>query len=74
MFEGPIFDEMTELWLDFRLLEVDWYPRFGVLEWAADAHEALATIHQAIPLVDGVVPFETEYAKGELKVEIKTLY
>lgn len=74
VFEGPIFDEMTELWLDLWLLEVDWYPRFGVLEWAADTHEALAAIHQSIPLVDGVVPFETEYAKGELKIEIKTLY
>lgn len=74
VFEGPIFDAMTELHLDLVLLEVDWYPRFGVLEWAFDVDQALAEVHTQIPLVDGIVPFESQYVKGELKVEVKTLY
>lgn len=74
VFEGPVFDDMTELRLDLVLLEVDWYPRFGVVEWAADTDQALAEVHAQIPLVDGLVPFESAYAKGELKVEVKSLY
>jgi len=74
VFEGPVFDDMTELRLDLVVLEVDWYPRFGVLEWAADTDQALAEVHAQVPLVDALVPFETEYARGELKVEVKTLY
>jgi len=74
VFEGPVFDGMTEVRLDLVLLEVDWYPRFGVAEWAFDTDQALAEIHQQIPLVDGIVPFETDYVKGELKIEMKTLY
>jgi hypothetical protein len=74
VFEGPVYDAMDEFRLDFKLLEVDWYPRFQVQEWVFDIHESLADFHGQVPVKDHEIPFESEYAKGRMTVEVVEQY
>jgi hypothetical protein len=74
LFQGPVLDEMTALHLDLELLEMDWYPRFGVGEWVFDQDQGLASYKGSVPLVDGPITFESEYAKVKLEVRVFELY
>lgn len=74
VFEGPVFDEMTELYLNLKALEVDWYPRYLVNEWQFDAHESLASFSGQVALTNGIVDFETEYARCRLAVKVTDMY
>jgi hypothetical protein len=74
LYQGPLFDDMQALWLELELLEVDWYPRFGVREWAFDIHERLLRFQGSLPLGDHVLELESEYARARLAVEIYDLY
>ena len=74
IYEGPVFDDQGAITLDLKLLEVDWYRRYGVLEWAADQHEALASWQGSVTLEDQVVAFESEHVKVELRVDVVDLY
>jgi hypothetical protein len=75
IFEGPVFDQMTELRLDIKLLEADWYPRFNVKEWAFDIHQELASYHGQVPLVDkSVISFESEYLKAKIEMRVFEQY
>ena len=75
LYAGPVFDEMDELHLVFELLELDWYPRAEVREWAFDVHERLLEFDEQIPLDDGlVIERENERARIGLLVEVIDLY
>lgn len=70
LFAGPVFDAMMSIHLDVKVLEVDGYPRFDIREGAFDDHEALATFGGDVPLADGEVAFESEYARVLLDVRV----
>jgi len=74
VFEGPVFDDQTSLTLDFELLEMDWYPRFGVTEWAFDPHERLLRFTGEVPLVNDTLVVQSGEARAELRVRVHTLY
>jgi hypothetical protein len=74
LFEGPVFDDMDALYLTAELLEVDWYPRFEVVEWAADVHERLIRIDRSIPLENGDIVIENEKVRATLTVTVESLY
>jgi len=74
LFSGPVLDGMEALHLDFDLLEMDWYPRFGVGEWVFDPDQSLATYVGGIPLQDGVIDVVSEYAKLKLEVRVYQMY
>jgi hypothetical protein len=74
VFEGPVFDGMTSLDLELELLEMDMYPRFGINEWIWDPHQTLALYKGPVPLQDGAIAFESEFAKVKLEVRVYPLY
>lgn len=74
IYEGPVFDGMASLRLDWALLEVDWYPRFGVLEWVFDAHQELVSFHGQVPLEDADIVVESGKAKVVMEVRVHALY
>jgi hypothetical protein len=74
IFAGPVFDEMTELFLDFELLEVDWYPRMQVREWVFDPHQRILGFTGQVPLVDDVIMLGSEYGRAWLEVKVVPLY
>ncbi len=74
VYEGPVFDAMTTVSLDFELLEMDWYPRFGVSEWAFDIHERLVEFTGDVLLSDDLVILESDAARVELEVRVREMY
>ena len=74
LFAGPVFDDMQSLTLDLQLLEVDWYPRFGVLEWLLDPHQLLYGAALTLPLENKVHALSNGKVKLWLRVELHTLY
>mgnify|MGYP000865112828 CR=1 FL=1 len=76
IYYGPIFDEMESLHLHMKLLEVDWYLKDKIYEYAADAHEALLTYDGQIPLTSAhtSIPAASEYAKIIIDVDVYQLY
>ena len=74
IFAGPVFDDMTELYLDFKLLEVDWYPRMGVREWVFDAHQLILDHIGQVPLTDDIIMLGSEYGRAWLEVKVVPLH
>jgi hypothetical protein len=74
IFAGPVFDDMTELYLDFKLLEVDWYPRMQVREWLFDAHQLILDHIGQVPLTDDIIMLGSEYGRAWLEVKVVPLY
>jgi len=74
IFAGPVFDGMTDLFLDLKLLEVDWYPRMGVREWVFDAHELILGFTGQVPLTDDVIMLGSEFGRAWLEVKVVPLY
>ncbi len=74
IFTGPVFDDMTELFLDFKLLEVDWYPRMQVTEWVFDAHQLILGFTGQVPLVDDVIMLGSEFGRAWVEVKVIPLY
>ncbi len=74
LFAGPVFDDMQALSLDLQLLEVDWYPRFGVLEWLLDPHQLLYGGALTLPLENKVHALSNTKVKLWVRVELHTLY
>ncbi len=74
IFEAPVFDDMQTLGVQLDLLEVDFYPRFGVREWALDIHESLGGLHADLPLEDGRHVIDTEYVRAEIELRVVELY
>ncbi len=74
LYQGPLFDDMQELHLSFELLELDWYPRAGVREWAFDAHQALYGFDEQVPLQDALLQRQNEYVRVALRIEVIDQY
>ncbi len=74
VFEGPVFDEMTSIRVEVELLEADWYPRFGVREYQFNIHERLIQWSGDVPLQDGNIDFQNEYAKVRMNVQVLPMY
>jgi len=74
LYEGPVFDGMTSLRLNAKVLEVDYYPRFGVYEWAFDADESLVDINQDVPLENHQFEVDSQYGRAVIDVKVVTLY
>lgn len=76
IFAGPLFDDMTSLWLKAEVLEVDWYPRFDVREPAgiADTDDALVTYQGQVDLSDHEFTVESENARIVIDVDVIDLY
>ena len=74
VFEGPVLDGMTSLRLDMKLLEVDWYPRFGIAEWALNVSDSLVEYNGQVPLEDHVIELSNGNVKAKLEVVVETLY
>ncbi len=74
IFEGPVFDAMTQLTLSMKLLEVDFYERYNVNEWRFDPHEELVSFSGQVPLTDHTFEANSPYAKIVLRVEMFELF
>lgn len=74
VFEGPLFDDMDTIRVEVELLEADWYPRFKVTENRFDIHERLIQWSGDVPLQDGNIDFENEYAKVRMNVQVLPMY
>ena len=74
LYAGPVFDGMDSLHLRFLLLEVDWYRRMGIFEYAFDVHELLYSFDEQVPLSEGVIERENEYVRLNIQVEVIELY
>jgi len=74
VFAGPVFDEMDSLDLVFNLLEMDYYPRFGLGEWVWDKHQALIEVKGAVPLVNDVLEYENDFARIRLEIRVVDMY
>lgn len=71
---APVLDEMESLHLEFKLLEVDWYPRMNVQEWVFDTDEQLLSYSGQVPLSDHEFELENEYVRAVIEVNIVPLY
>ena len=74
LFSGPVFDAMTSLKLSVWLLEMDWYPRFGVQEWIFDKHQQLAAWSGDVQLQDGTFEFKNKNVRAVVRVVMHTMY
>ncbi len=74
VFEGPVFDAQDRLRLSLDFLEADWFPRYGVKEWAFDVHESLLSYDGEVMLRDGPLEISSQYARARLSVEVVDLY
>ena len=74
LFSGPILDGMKELRLSLKVLEVDWYPRGKVAEWAFDAHQSLIDYTGQVALKNGSFEIKSQYARARIEVRVVTLY
>lgn len=77
IYSGPVFDDMESLWLKVTLLEVDWYPRFGVRELVGgigDKHDALVTFAGQVALRDHSFTHTNANARIEISVRVVDLF
>ncbi len=76
VFAGPIFDQMTELYLKVSFLEMDSYARFGISEMgiSLDPHDELIGFEGQIQLYDHDILWENDKAKVVLEVNVVDMY
>lgn len=74
VYEGPVFDGMDTIRVEVELLEADWYPRFNCKEYQLDIHERLIQWTGDVPLQDGNIDFQNEYAKVRMNVQVLPMY
>lgn len=78
LFEGPVLDEMTEVWLSLRLLEADAYAAQGINEellGIGQDTKVLATWSGQVPLVTGhTFEFANDNVAVRVKVRVIDLY
>ncbi|MCA9557521.1 MAG: hypothetical protein KC583_03050, partial [Myxococcales bacterium] len=74
VFEGPVPDDLDALDVHLELLEVDAYPRFGVLESLFDAHERLVDFRGSVALRDDTLMLESQFVRAEISVRVVPLY
>ena len=72
---APVLDEMDKLWVSFKVIESDWYPRFKVAEWALDESNDLVAWSGNVPLQDGYTfAASSKYAVATYAVRVHTMY
>jgi len=78
LFEGPVLDEMTEVWMSLRLLEADAYAAQGINEellGIGQDTKVLATWSGQVPLVTGhTFEFANDNVAVRVKVRVIDLY
>ena len=74
VFGGPVFDGMQTVQLDLRLVEVDSYATYGVLEIPFKDPETMAEFHDEVPLTDHEFTFEGPALRATVRVKVVTLY
>lgn len=74
LFEGPLFDEMQALHLELDLMEADWYPRFGIFEWAFPPAAKVLGHAGSLALTAGEVVLENNNARLVLNVQVQPLF
>ena len=74
VFEGPVPDDLDALDVHLELLEVDAYPRFGVLESLFDAHERLVDFRGSVAVRDETLMLESQFVRAEISVRVVPLY
>ena len=74
IYTAPVLDEMDSLSLEFKLLEVDWYPRMSVQEWIFDKDQQLLSFSGQVELVDHEFELESEYVRAVIEVNVVPLY
>lgn len=74
LFSGPVFDAMDRFHVAIDLIEVDWYPRRGIREWAVNANRPLVSDARAVALQDGTYSFQNEYARAVIRVDVVRMH
>jgi hypothetical protein len=74
LFDGPVFDAMTELDLEVELREVDRYARFGVDEALFGDGDRLAYFRGPVALEDGTFTIEGPDARATIEVDVTTIH
>lgn len=71
LFEGPVFDDMTSMWMDLDFVEVDCYPRFDIDEWCLPPSPSrFVRFTGDVPLEDHTFIVENDRLKVEVHVEV----
>lgn len=74
VFEGPVLDGMESLRLSLEVLEVDYYPRAGVVENILGPADTVLEFEADVLLADADIPFANASAEGVLSVRVVPLY
>jgi hypothetical protein len=74
LYDGRVFDSMTELQLSFSLREADFYPRWSIMEWAFDPDEAVVDFAGVLALEPHTFEVKNENATITVTVEVFPLY
>jgi hypothetical protein len=70
VFQGPVLDEMKEMWLSVQLVEVDQYGPKQILENIGDPSDELLGFTGEVPLVDGHT-WTVKNANGEATFAVR---
>lgn len=74
LFSGPVLPQQSSLTLTVRLLEVDLYRRFGLVENVLDREKTLVERTLEIPLVDGEIALVDDKVEALLTLDVTPLY
>jgi len=74
LYAGPVFDEQPSIAMRIDLLEMDWYPRWDIVEWAFDPDDSLATWSGKVPLADGSFVIESDRLQATVAISVAKLY
>jgi hypothetical protein len=74
VWQGPVLDAMTQLKLDLKVVEVDWYPRAKIKELSLKPASVVGEFHGLVDLNDGAEVAITGKAwNGKLKVDVHAM-
>ena len=74
VFEGPVLDEMTQIQVDMKVMEVDQYDRFGLAEWLINPNVELVGFNGLIDLSDQTFEVSSDFATITISVEVLNMY
>ena len=74
VFEGPVLDEMTQIQVDMKVMEVDQYDRFGLAEWLINPNQEMVGFNGLIDLSDQTFEVSSEFATITISVEVLDMY
>lgn len=70
LFEGPVLDDMDELWMEIEALETDCYPRFDVFEWCFGSPARFLRHRGQFAIEDHERTFENDRIRFTVRVEV----